>query len=405
MSNIFEIIDSLGLPREESNKLQAYIITRREERTALYSALTSSRKADEDRLCLLKEFLKNITADPVAEFETKRTVENLLYFSTLEMFEEKPEQIPNRFELLDWLQEPFSKQILVPKMVHEIYIRSSLSERDSNKLFRSSDEFSFRVMSDIVSIINPPTTGNTEDSFHSLWDALIIKPIKLACPNGKYNRNSSSNTSTKKFRPDFSYTLDGACLVRGEEKGPNTDNDPAEELTSKLIWTYGPSPYIFGYYARGFDVTYCYLHNEGDRVYRKDLVNYNLKTLLGRINAFVIGRNIGRLLPLIRKGLGDSFHKEFYIIHRPNSGKTIELMQNVVVKRYSRKADFPEKLEKIYREMDQRQVPYVDYIVSINKGDNGKVPNIIFSPKGMIHRPNSVKQLVIALYCVLSALK
>ena len=62
MSNIFEIIDSLGLPQEDSNKLQAYLVTRSVESTALYSALTSSRKADEDRLCLLKEFLKNIPA-------------------------------------------------------------------------------------------------------------------------------------------------------------------------------------------------------------------------------------------------------------------------------------------------------------------------------------------------------
>ncbi|RGB26327.1 hypothetical protein C1646_820477 [Rhizophagus diaphanus] len=62
MSNIFEIIDSLGFPQEDSNKLQAYLVTRSEERTVLYSALNSSRKADEDRVCLLKEFLKNISA-------------------------------------------------------------------------------------------------------------------------------------------------------------------------------------------------------------------------------------------------------------------------------------------------------------------------------------------------------
>src|ERR1043165_8518057 len=168
------------------------------------------------------------------------------------MFEEEPDHIPDRFELLGWLQKPFSQPIEIPKMIHEFYIRPYLSEQDSNKFFRGSDEFSFRILSDINAIINPPPTGNTEDSFHSFWDSLIIKPINLACPNGKYNRNSSSNTSTKKLRPDFSYTLDDACLARGEEKGPITDNDPAEELVSKLIWTYGPCPYIFGYYARAF---------------------------------------------------------------------------------------------------------------------------------------------------------
>lgn len=80
-------------------------------------------------------------------------------------------------------------------------------------------------------------------------------------------------------------------------------------------------------------------------------------------------------------------------------------MQNMVVKRYSSKANFSEKLEKIYYKMDQRQVPYVDYIVSINKKDNKKVLNIIFLPKGTIYRPSLMEQLVIAFYCVLSALK
>ncbi|CAI2188595.1 9780_t:CDS:2, partial [Funneliformis geosporum] len=318
---------------------------------------------------------------PAVKLENSRKTENLLYFSTHKMFEAEPDRIPSSFKLLGWLQELFSQPIEIPKMIYEIYIRPNLPEQDSNKFFRSSDEFSFRVMSNIITIINSPTTGNTKDFFHSFWDALIIKPINITCPNGKYNRNSSSNTSTKKLCPDFLYTLDGACLTRGKEKGPNTDNDPAEKLTSKLIWTYGSYPYIFGYYACGFDVTYCYLYNEDNQ------------------------KKHWLIITLIRKGLGNSFHKEFYIIHQPNSQKIIELMQNVVVKRYTSKADFPAKLEKIYRMMDDRQVPYVDHIVQMNKRDNEKLPNIIFSPKGLIHRPSSMKQLVIALYCVLSALK
>ncbi|RIA83740.1 hypothetical protein C1645_833318 [Glomus cerebriforme] len=61
MSNIFEIIDSLELPQEDSNKIQAYLVTRSEDRTVLYSALKSSHKSDEDRVYLLKEFLKDIS--------------------------------------------------------------------------------------------------------------------------------------------------------------------------------------------------------------------------------------------------------------------------------------------------------------------------------------------------------
>jgi adenosine deaminase len=62
MSTIFEVIDSLRLPKEETNKLQSYLITHNQEREVLHSALTNSFKTDEDKLELLKEFLKTLPA-------------------------------------------------------------------------------------------------------------------------------------------------------------------------------------------------------------------------------------------------------------------------------------------------------------------------------------------------------
>src|SRR5437763_16248112 len=78
----------------------------------------------------------------------------------------------------------------------------------------------------------------TEDSYHALWDMLIVKPLKIGSPNGRHNRNTSLHISTRKLRPGLSYLVQDACLARGEEKGLDTEGDPAEELTEKLIWTY-----------------------------------------------------------------------------------------------------------------------------------------------------------------------
>ncbi|CAI2187897.1 16903_t:CDS:2 [Funneliformis geosporum] len=63
MSTIFEVIDSLSLPKKETNKLQIYLIKHNQERDILHSALMSPLKTDEDKLELLKEFLKTLSAD------------------------------------------------------------------------------------------------------------------------------------------------------------------------------------------------------------------------------------------------------------------------------------------------------------------------------------------------------
>ncbi|CAG8671964.1 9307_t:CDS:2, partial [Paraglomus brasilianum] len=221
-------------------------------------------------------------------------------------------------------------------------------------------------------------------------------------PQGVYNRNTSLHTSTRRYRPDLSYLALDACLARGEEKGPDNDDDPGEELVSKLTWTYGNCPYIFGYHAKCATVTYCYLYTEGEEIKRKDLITVNLNELEGRLQAFAIGRNIGRLLPLLRQTLPGYFQREFTILHR-SGGKVVEFMQAVVVKRYPEVA-FVNNLKAYYDIMAKNQVPFIDRLVHINT-EEGKTPFVILSPKGMVHKPQSLEKLIIALYCVLTALK
>ncbi|RIA93674.1 hypothetical protein C1645_609401 [Glomus cerebriforme] len=92
-------------------------------------------------------------------------------------------------------------------------------------------------------------------------------------------------------------------------------------------------PYIFGYHARAITVTCCYLYIEEEQVLRKDLITCDLNELAGREQAFITGINIGRLLPLLRQTIPQYFPQEFVILHRSNC-KVVELMQNVVGKRY-----------------------------------------------------------------------
>src|SRR5438874_7999993 len=122
------------------------------------------------------------------------------------------------------------------------------------------------------------------------------------------------------------------------------------------MWTYGQCPYIFGYYARSTTVTYCYLYLEGEQVLRKDLLTCDLNELAGRVQAFIVGINIGRLLPLLRQTVPQYFQQEFVILHRSND-KVVELMQNVVVKRY-RSIHHVIHIQAIYDNMSNHKIPF-----------------------------------------------
>ncbi|KAF0520583.1 hypothetical protein F8M41_016229 [Gigaspora margarita] len=183
-------------------------------------------------------------ADAVAELVSKikgerqehlRENEDSSYFSALNMFKTEPELIPPRTNLLEYIQQPFIKPIEVHPTNYKDYFQSKLDPGILDKFFVSSPNASGRLWTEYITQIPcPPRFSSTKVSFYSFWDALIFKPFTIAYPFGNFNRNSNCHAFTKKFRPDFSYLVENACLVRGEEKGPNNDDDPAIELISKL---------------------------------------------------------------------------------------------------------------------------------------------------------------------------
>lgn len=312
------------------------------------------------------------------------------------MLKAEPAFLIRRENLLAYLQQPLPIVISIHPMNYNQYFQPELSP-EYLKFFASSFDNSMRVWNEFfVNIVSPPLTGTTEDSFHAFWDALIVKPVVIGCPDGVYNRNTSRHTSTGLFRPDTSYLLNGACLMRGEEKGPENTEDPAEELVSKLKWSYGDCPYIFGYYATASSVTYCYLYHEENRIKRNDLITCSLKNLEGRMKSFFTGINIGRLLHLLRQNIPATFKEEFVTIHRLD--KIIKLEDNEVFVYYS-SADPIMYLKSLYEKISV--IPFIELLERIDLNKN----MVVFRPKGVKYRPRTKKQLIKALCCVLTALK
>ena len=94
--------------------------------------------------------------------------------------------------------------------------------------------------------VQTPPSGGTENSFISFWDRNIRDILEFLVPEGKSTRNSSMNTATRSLRPDYAFLLNKLCQFRGEEKAPESTEDPKEELATKLAWVYSPAPYVLG---------------------------------------------------------------------------------------------------------------------------------------------------------------
>ncbi|RHZ86732.1 hypothetical protein Glove_46g161 [Diversispora epigaea] len=78
-------------------------------------------------------------------------------------------------------------------------------------------------------------------------------------------------------------------------------------------------------------------------------------------------------------------------------------MQDVVVKQYY-SIQFIIHIQAIYNDMFKYKVPFVDQLKHVDE-DETKTLFVTFSPKGVLYRPQSKKQLIKALFCVLTILK
>jgi hypothetical protein len=79
-----------------------------------------------------------------------------------------------------------------------------------------------------------------------MWDNNIANILQLILPEAEFIRDSDRDTSTALKRPDFGFLVKNNCILRGEEKGLESREDPKQELLDKLIYTYQPLKYILG---------------------------------------------------------------------------------------------------------------------------------------------------------------
>ena len=113
-------------------------------------------------------------------------------------------------------------------------------------LFRSEDA-GYSALDKIFFIVaEHPPQSETEALFHSFWDSNVRTILELLIPYGRSIRDSSQRTATASLRPDYGFLLRNLCTFRGEEKPPDSNEDPRAELSNKLAWAYDPAPYVFG---------------------------------------------------------------------------------------------------------------------------------------------------------------
>ena len=156
-------------------------------------------------------------------------------------------------------------------------------------------------MSDVLTVLlcRPLTiTGENEDSFHGRIDQCISDFLAEFAPNFKLRRNSSQDSSScPLLRPDFSATIPGkGCFFRGEEKKLDSNEDPREELTRKLLatWPFPGLPYVLGYFSIGAMVTFCAVFE--DNAQPLDQLALDLNNPRARLMCWNALRNVSRVI-------------------------------------------------------------------------------------------------------------
>lgn len=167
--------------------------------------------------------------------------------------------IPTIQDLLGFIKRPLSKdeKIPIPQSEFDKLLSTPAPDicdtSDIRSLFRIGEPLNHSRLNDITYAIKKTpfniSSSASENSYIYGWDVNIRAIIESLERSGHSNRNTSEHTATRNLRPDYNRTLDDKCVLRGEEKGPQSSEDPKDELGSKLEWVYDPAPYVFGRWA------------------------------------------------------------------------------------------------------------------------------------------------------------
>ncbi|KAL4557144.1 hypothetical protein LXL04_035316 [Taraxacum kok-saghyz] len=324
-----------------------------------------------------------------------------------------PPSLPGLIDLPWYLQEPPPEELRFPirkdlyrelPQGKEVFFTTSSEPLDCRSII-------LEVISSIVRS-NPCLTASTRESFIGLWDDCINRVI-LKFSNlemgfiRKPSQLLSSNDVTQDQWPNVTGFVRNFCLWRGEETDRlREDNnlDPSSLMVQKLLWSYSDLPYILGYYAVGYIVTFCALSRTHDRLIRTDLHTVDLTTPADRIKALVPCWRIAGLLSLLAdrcaniQQINKAFpYSDFERIDLGN-GNVIELSPNYMTRVFTSKRKWV-TVKEIYDFLDHR-IPHSEYICQSSEKDL----SLSFKPRGCRLKLANIEQLVEALKHVTKAL-
>lgn len=330
--------------------------------------------------------------------------------------------LPSLFELSWHLQEPPPEEYRFP-LRRDVY-------RDlppgKEVLFTTSNELldCRTIVYDILSPIiraNPSlsaATATSRDSYIGLWDDCINRVVSKFCSLEMViirKPSSSTSSSTEPLQdqwPNVTGFVRNFCLWRGEETDQLREGqlDPPSSLVEKLLWTYMDLPYILGYYAVGYMVTFCALSRSSqDRIIRTDLYSVDLSSPSERLKALMPCLRIAGLLPLladrcfnynILNNVGSYKQFPFSDFERIDLGNgcKMEMTPNTVTRSFASKKKWA-AVKEIYDILDHR-IPHAEFICRASEKDL----SLVFKPRGCKFKPLNCDQLVEALKYVTKAL-
>ncbi|XP_059304897.1 uncharacterized protein LOC132056630 [Lycium ferocissimum] len=328
-----------------------------------------------------------------------------------------PPTLPSLFELSWHLQQPPPEELRFP-LRRDVF--KDLPQGKELFFTTSTELLDCRgITYDVLSAImrsNPSLTAATatdRDSYIGLWDDCINRIISKFCSIEMVfvRKSSSSLVETVQDQwPNVTAFLRNFCLWRGEETDQLREGqlDPSSSIVEKFLWTYMDLPYVLGYYAVGFIVTFCALSRSQDRIVRTDLYTVDLSTPVERLKALVPCWRIAGLLPLLAdrcfhymSSNGSNFkHLPYTDFERTDlgNGNFVEMTPNTVVKYFSSKKKWL-AVKEIYDFLDHR-IPHAEFVVRASEKDLA----LVFKPRGCKYKPANCDQLIEALKQVTKAL-
>ncbi|XP_010555638.1 PREDICTED: uncharacterized protein LOC104825083 [Tarenaya hassleriana] len=329
-----------------------------------------------------------------------------------------PVSLPSIFELSWHLQEPPPEDLRFP--VRKDVFRDLPPGKDLFFTTSSSElldcrAITYDIISPVMARLNPNFAVSSKDSLIPLWEDCVNRIVSKFCPVeiAFMRKPSSSNlgdddTNVQDQWPNVIGFVKGFGLWRGEEADNIREGEakPSSRLAEKLLWSYNDLPYIIGYYAIGFNVTFCALSRSQDRVICTDLYSFNVSSPSDRVKALVPCYRLACLLPLladrcINGGDHSNSGKKFCFsdFDRFDNGDHVtEMTPNTVTKYYTSKRKWT-AVKEIYDFLDLR-VPHAEHLTRSSERNM----SLTFKPRGVKVKPRSVDQLVESLMCVTKAL-